>query len=422
MHAPRLPYGVSSRMEALGAAAASERHATSSSTLIVTAFLLPESGSSTHGKGSLGPLVSSNKNRPVDPRVLFKLVDKFTERSPGLCDANVTLLVLHNLRTNELLPEGPRHRRFGVEYLRTSLSGSLRLMSPLNARFVLLDRLLARARWDCAYSVDLSDVDILRAPPCAALHASELVIGTDACSPKMRKWLGGRMGRSGMLRNDSGHYSASAIDDTFWGGKDARDLLSRGRGGCIYSAALVGGRRSAFGPALRNVTAQLTANYARRRATKHGLAPNGAVQYWAEDMVAWNLLAQDLPHGHLLTGYPYGPTNLPMYGGLSVEHLDPFKTVTAAERPPQCWGSERCRQQWQSDVGGMYWFGHKMPASWRYLLMEPACRRNRTLISTGRRKGAFEGWFWKIPRRSCALPRCSGGAPLVLNVDVEGVP
>ena len=179
-------YGVSSRMEALGAAAASGRRATSSSTLIVTAFLLPESGSSTHSKGSLGPLVGSRNGSRADPKVLFKLVDKFVERSPGLCDANVTLLVLHNLPADERLPEGPRHRRSGVEFLRTSLSGSLRLMSPLNARFVLLERLLARARWDCAYSVDLSDVDVLRAPPCAALRSSELVIGTDACSSKMR--------------------------------------------------------------------------------------------------------------------------------------------------------------------------------------------------------------------------------------------
>ena len=413
-------YGVSSRMEALGAAAASGRRATPSSTLIVTAFLLPESGSSTHSKGSLGPLVGSRNGSRADPKVLFKLVDKFVERSPGLCDANVTLLVLHNVPADERLPEGPRHRRSGVEFLRTSLSGSLRLMSPLNARFVLLERLLARARWDCAYSVDLSDVDVLRAPPCAALRSSELVIGTDACSSKMRKWLGGRLGRSGMLRNDSGHYSVGANTDTFWGGMSARELLSRGRGGCIYSAALVGGRRSAFGPALRNVTAQLTANYGRRRAAKQGLAPNGAVQYWAEDMVAWNLLAQDLPHGRLLTGYPHGPTNLPMYGGLSADHLDPFKTAAAGEKPPQCWGSERCRQRWQADVAGMYWFGHKMPASWRYLLMEPACRRSRTLISDGRRKGTFEGWFWKIPRRNCTLPKCrgpGGGAPLVLDAD-----
>ena len=107
-----------------------------------------------------------------------------------------------------------------------------------------------------------------------------------------------------------------------------------------------------------------------------------------------------------------------MYGGLSADHLDPSKTAAAGEKPPQCWGSERCRQRWQADVAGMYWFGHKMPASWRYLLMEPACRRSRTLISGGRRKGAFEGWFWKIPRRNCTLPKCrgpGGGAPLVLR-------
>ena len=398
-------YGVSSRMEALGAAAASGRRATSSSTLIVTAFLLPESGSSTHSKGSLGPLVGSRNGSRADPKVLFKLVDKFVERSPGLCDANVTLLVLHNLPADERLPEGPRHRRSGVEFLRTSLSGSLRLMSPLNARFVLLERLLARARWDCAYSVDLSDVDVLRAPPCAALRSSELVIGTDACSSKMRKWLGGRLGRSGMLRNDSGHYSVGANTDTFWGGMSARELLSRGRGGCIYSAALVGGRRSAFGPALRNVTAQLTANYGRRRAAKQGLAPNGAVQYWAEDMVAWNLLAQDLPHGRLLTGYPHGPTNLPMYGAFHPEHADePNATMadraeTPGRRRKSCGGREACRQAWLRRVRGLHWFGHKMPSSWRWWLVEPSCRRPRP-VKRARTTA------WKRPLPNCTLPRC----------------
>ena len=99
------PFGVSARMEALGAASLHARHSTLHQTLFVTAFLQPESGSSTHSKGSFGPLVSSNTSRS---RVLFKLVDKLTERSPGLCDANVTLMVLHNLPADERLPATPR--------------------------------------------------------------------------------------------------------------------------------------------------------------------------------------------------------------------------------------------------------------------------------------------------------------------------
>lgn len=416
--APPPPFGVSARMETLGASSVLARRSTPHRTLLVTAFLMPESGSSTHTKGSLGPAVGGSSSNASRSKVLFKLVDKLAERSPGLCDANVTVVVLHNLPADERLPAMVRHgpfetsrRRLGVEYVRASLTGPLRLMSPLNARFVLLRLLLARTRWwDCAYSFDLSDVDVLRAPPCGALRPTELVLGTDACSNGMRKWLAGRLERSGMLRDDSGRYGAGVGLGTF-GGQSARQLLSRGRGGCIYSAALVGGRRSAFGPALRNVTDQLTANYERRLATKQGLTPNGAVQYWAEDMVAWNLLAQEHPRESLLLGYPHGPTNLPMYGGLSSAHLDPGKTAAAGEQPPQCWGSEACRQGWLRNAGSrsLYWFGHKMPASWRYLLMDPECRRNRTRITTGRRKGAFEGWFWKIPRRSCTLPNCRGG-------------
>ena len=37
--------------------------------------------------------------------------------------------------------------------------------------------------------------------------------------------------------------------------------------------------------------------------------------YWGEDMVAWNDVALQLPPGRVLSGYPHGPTNLPMYGG-----------------------------------------------------------------------------------------------------------
>eukprot|EP00964_Phaeocystis_antarctica_P030419 scaffold17182_cov75-Phaeocystis_antarctica.AAC.4 len=54
-------------------------------------------------------------------------------------------------------------------------------MPPNNVRFLLLGEVLRRldaggdgvapAAWACAYSIDLSDVDVMRAPPCAALAA-----------------------------------------------------------------------------------------------------------------------------------------------------------------------------------------------------------------------------------------------------------
>ena len=55
--------------------------------------------------------------------------------------------------------------------------------------------------------------------------------------------------------------------------------------------------------------------------------------------VAWNEVA--LTQGNLITGYPHGPTNLPMYGKLSREH--------------NC--GKLCRHQWLNATRGMYWCG-----------------------------------------------------------------
>ena len=55
--------------------------------------------------------------------------------------------------------------------------------------------------------------------------------------------------------------------------------------------------------------------------------------------VAWNEVA--LTQGNLITGYPHGPTNLPMYGKLLREH--------------NC--GKLCRHQWLNATRGMYWCG-----------------------------------------------------------------
>ena len=55
--------------------------------------------------------------------------------------------------------------------------------------------------------------------------------------------------------------------------------------------------------------------------------------------VAWNEVA--LTQGKLITGYPHGPTNLPMYGKLLREH--------------NC--GKLCRHQWLNATRGMYWCG-----------------------------------------------------------------
>ena len=124
-------------------------------------------------------------------------------------------------------------------------------------------------------------------------------------------------------------------------------------------------------------------------------------------MVLWNELHVELdggPHAPL-TGWPHGPANLPMYGALHPEHADePNATMadraeTPGRRRKSCGGREACRQAWLRRVRGLHWFGHKMPSSWRWWLVEPSCRRPRP-VKRARTTA------WKRPLPNCTLPRC----------------
>ena len=260
-------------------------------------------------------------------------------------------------------------------------------MAPNSARFVLIDRVLRTHpryadRWACAFAVDLADVDVLRAPPCAALRDDELVIGQDGCGAKLGGWLAGRARRSGLLEHELNGSSART-----------RALLSgRGGGGCIYSAAIArwpprrlrAGARHRRAPAAR----QLCTARRRRRRRRHR-------PFWGEDMVVWNAIARERPPTALLAGYPHGPANLPMYGAFHPEHADePNATMadraeTPGRRRKSCGGREACRQAWLRRVRDLHWFGHKMPSSWRWWLVEPSCRRPRPVKrARGRRRGS----------------------------------
>lgn len=410
---PRI-FGVSPRMAELAFATVRTHAATPLRSLFVTAYIQPNAGSHTHTKGAFGPAVS----RPAS--FVYDVVDGLVKRSPGLCGANATLVVMHNLQLSGVaLEPWSRHVRHRVVYIRVPDDPTIRMMPPLNTRFVVLEQLLQRVRWDCAYALDLSDVDVLRAPPCEALKPDELMMGTDSCGGGMSKWLGGRLVRSGMLRDDSGRYG-SAISDgkersaSTFGGRSAIDIVRRGEGKCILSAALVGGRRSALMPALRNVSMMLRANYERRLASREQLAEGGVAPfYWAEDMVAWNLVGQERQSERLLIGYPFGPTNLPMYGGLSREHLDP----AVQTKSQHCSRTEACRQGWLRRVGHHYWFGHKMSSSWRYHIVDGGCQRQKVIMTSGPRKGAPEGREWKLPRDNCTMPTALKGPSQASCVD-----
>ena len=99
-------------------------------------------------------------------------------------------------------------------------------------------------------------------------------------------------------------------------------------------------------PSLQPHTSKPAAPYLQARSpmcpSPQPLLPSLQLCTWACNptcQVAWNEVA--LTQGNLITGYPHGPTNLPMYGKLLREH--------------NC--GKLCRHQWLNATRGMYWYG-----------------------------------------------------------------
>ncbi len=208
-------YGVTPMMHALASAAdRADAAAVSSRTAIFTTFLTGATYEATHG--------SFGKARASD---VHKLVDALVARSPGLCAPGTTLTVIHDL------PSHQRVRR-GVRYLRVPPAAADGPRDAHNRRWVLIHEALrarrGRARADadddrahvgapadgaearairgraapraealaeeaeCAYAIDLTDVTVVRVPPCAALAEQlpgRLLIATDGQSRGTRSWL-----------------------------------------------------------------------------------------------------------------------------------------------------------------------------------------------------------------------------------------
>ena len=68
-----------------------------------------------------------------------------------------------------------------------------------------------------------------------------------------------------------------------------------------------------------------------------------------------------------VTGYPVGPVNFPMWGGLC-RMWQPHNTEHDGLPCKQL-----CRHRWVNNTRGMYWFGHKIPYTWLQLQHLPAC-------------------------------------------------
>ena len=247
-------------------------------TRIVTFFLRPEDAHAEHG-GSFGGTIrtdSSGRNLldPVDLRSMHYRVDQFVSRSAALCGDGVELHVAHNLRTEQAVT----HRQ-GVTYHADPPDGRRGLMPPMptiDRRFWLLQRLLQGdgASWGCIVAVDLSDIDVLRVPRCDALSPRQLLVGSDNCGDRIKRWVE----RKG---------SDAGFNATFRAGFRA---YLRGRGDserCICNCGIVGGRRAALMRALRYVVERLAVVWRAGSIGALRLAAH-AIRDPVGDMIAWN--------------------------------------------------------------------------------------------------------------------------------------
>jgi hypothetical protein len=290
-------------------------------TLIIATFLV--GSRNTHMSGSFG-------RRQANLESLMKGVDSMVARSPGLCDPAVRLYVVHDVNTTVTSWRGATLVRFPA-----------RVSVPTDRRWALVLRLLKERAWDCAFAVDLADVNVLRVPSCRALPP-RLYIGSDGCSPGIRKWLRNKAIKTRMNSSLSERYLTFLSDQQT----------------TVLNAGVVGGPRSAFEPALRALVGRF-----RKHWAKHSNLEDGG------DMILWNEVGLERD---VVTGYPLGPVNYPMYGmfcGLHKSCKDstrPTGICSLAERKHRVW-------LWVNQSRGMYWFGHKMRKSWLARQELPRC-------------------------------------------------
>eukprot|EP00966_Prymnesium_polylepis_P317210 7328491-Prymnesium_polylepis.1 len=219
-------YGVTPEMIALADATRS----TNLSTSIIAAFLT--GAPNTHLQGSS---FRASKSKPEETLAMY--VRNLLMRSPGLCEPNVTVHVVHDLNASDAQL--------------SALAGSVETRDDLlkvrwhrfapddetlgsDRRWELFAHVLHRTPWDCAYAIDLSDVMVLRVPPCAALPP-KLLASSDG---NVKPWL-----------RDVTRLTRWNMSTDYW--RMLHDSQP------VISCAVVGGRREIFAAALDSVAMRM---------------------------------------------------------------------------------------------------------------------------------------------------------------------
>ena len=310
-------------------------------TIVLTAFLR---GSAAGHAGAF--LTATN---------LRKHVDAFLKRSPGLCSAD-RLHIVHDDPAARALD---RHNGAHLHYF-----SPVRSMPPGDARWGMIADVLSNTTiaWDCAWAVDMTDVQVLRLPECSRSTYGDagLAIGSDACGLKVA-----------YLRAVASKTNVTVDSPPF---REFLQLPVAGvRRPSLASGAPLTNRRQTLNcglvGGLRAVVLPFIARIAARVNEHHASVPKPP--HLPMDMLFVNEAALELEAARggrlVVSGYPAGPVNLPMWGGISEAtsccpqlHADPFEWRRG--RAVVCMSA--CKVAWANATMGHYWFGHKLQSWW----------------------------------------------------------
>lgn len=374
-----LPVGVTPAMLSF---AANTSLAVETPQIVIAAFL--GGANNTHRAGSFedaAKFLDRARRRQSSARTLFvrKLLEQhvgqFLARSSGLCGAPLTKLhIVHDLNLGDqaaLLDTHAGRVVFHEVQENSQVLGN-------DWRFAHFYHILQRSKaWECAWAVDLTDVGVIQMPPCSILPERSLVTAADG---QTKDWIRAAGVNTRLNMTWSLNFS------NFLRRSHLRP----------FSCSIVGGRRAAFLPALREVAKRLgqhrtfLAEIGKQSvesvqniyvATTLPIELPQLLQHAGEtqrifkpgaDMIIWNQVA--IESGRVLTGYPMGPTNVPYMG--NVEKVDAHLGCCA---PPEVvnW-YHLCKLNWRNATRKLYWFGHKLPSTWwaDYLQWEPSCLQN----------------------------------------------
>ena len=240
------------------ATAREQYHPTPGATLLLTAFL------TRHAVDAHGGAFA------VQRRSMKRAIGTLIRESPGLCRLGTSqfLHVVHDQ------PDTSNASAAAMRGVVLHAVAPERTFQPVEARWLHFERLL-RAQpagsWACAFAVDLSDVRLLRPPPCAALNTAAppgtkpgaplvLVLGSDYYSNlPIQLWL---MQRAHWTRFNE------TWDQPLW----TRHILARSTTARIYNAGIVGGGRAVVSWMVR----RMAAPRARRRSSVGDVHSAGA--------------------------------------------------------------------------------------------------------------------------------------------------